>query len=153
VKVNVFEGELTDANGRELIEAIARALPGPTEYPAELNLLPENGRVAGSAGFQRDGFLGLTELTDCLYAEYSSDGVENWQGFAMLPTAHSSDEATWARLAGTWESIEQDGLSVVYREIPYRGLVGVVRTEQGLVGASGAADQAQLLSRLAGLIR
>jgi len=153
VKVNVFEGELTDANGRELIEAIARALPGPTEYPAELNLLPENGRVAGSAGFQRDGFLGLTELPDCLYAEYSSDGAETWQGFAMLPSAHSPNEATWERLAGAWQSMEQDGLSVLYREIPYRGLVGIVNTEQGIVGASGAADQSQLLSRLNGLIR
>lgn len=153
VKVNVFEGELTDANGRELIEAIAQALPGPTEYPAELDLLPEHGRVAGSAGFQRDGFLGLTELADCLYADYSSDADETWQGFVILPSAHSSDDATWERLAGAWESLEQDGMSVVYREIPYRGLVGVVKTEQGIVGASGATDQAQLLSRLNDLIR
>ena len=153
VKVNVFDGELTEANGRALVEAIARALPGPAEYPAELDLLPENGRVAGTAGFQTEGFLGLTELTDCLYAEFSDDGAEAWQGFAMLASSHSPAESIWDRLSGAWESIEHEGHTVLYREIPYRGLVGVVKTEQGVVGASGATDQAQLLRRLEGLIR
>jgi hypothetical protein len=153
VKVNVFEGELTEANGTSLLEAIARALPGPAAYPAELELLPTNGRVAGTSGFQRDGFLGLTELKDCLYAEFSNDGAEAWQGFAMLFPPHSSAESTWERLAGAWESVEHGDRTVLFREIPYRGLVGVMRTDQGIVGASGAADQAQLLSRLNSLIQ
>ncbi len=152
-KVNVFDGELTEANGRSLLEAIARELPGPTEYPSELDLLPENGRIAGTSGFQTEGFLGLTQLPDCLYAEYTTDGVENWQGFAMLPSEHSSVDSQWERLAGEWETVEHDGQTVLFREIPYRGLVGVVRTEQAIVGASGAADQEQLLARIDGLIR
>lgn len=153
VKVNVFEGQLTEARGLALLEAIARELPGPAEYPAELELLPGNGRVAGTAGFQREGFLGLTELTDCLYAEFSDDGVESWQGFAMLPSPHASTASIWERLAGAWQSTDHQGLEVLYREIPYRGLVGVVRTREGIVGASGAADQAQLFGRLESLIR
>ena len=153
VKVNVFEGELTEENGTALLEAIARALPGPTEYPAELGLLPQAGRIAGSTGFQRDGFLGLAELTDCLYADYSFGESEAWQGFAMLSSAHASADDTWERLAGAWESLEHDGNTVLYRQIPYRGLVGVVRTGQGIVGASGASDQAQLIDRLEGLQR
>jgi len=152
VKVNVFEGELTEANGTSLLEAIARALPGPAEYPAELDLLPLNGRVPGTNGFQRQGFLGLTELPDCLYAEYSAGGAEPWQGFAMVSSASSPAEAAWERLSGAWETLEHEGHTVLYREIPYRGLVGVVRTQQGILGASGAADQAQLLERLEGLI-
>jgi hypothetical protein len=153
VKVNVFEGELTEANGLALLEAISSALPGPSSYPEELDLLPEQGRLAGTAGFQREGFLGLTELTDCMYAEYSNDGADPWQGFAMLPSEHESAEAIWERLAGAWEGLEHEGQTVLFREIPYRGLVGVVRTEHGIVGASGASDQAQLMARLAGLSR
>lgn len=148
VKVNVFEGEITDANGRSLLEAIARALPGPTDYPAELEFLPEHGRVAGTAGFQREGFLGLTELTDCMYAEYSSDGAEPWQGFAMLPSDHASIESIWQRLSVAWDSTEHNGHTVLFREIPYRGLVGVVQTEEVIVGAAGAVDQVQLMQRL-----
>jgi hypothetical protein len=153
VKVNVFDGELTEAGGRSLVEAIARELPGPVEYPAELELLPARGRLPGTAGFQREGFLGLTELPDCLYAEYSNVGAESWQGFAMLPSAHESADATWERLSGAWDSVEHNGHTVLFREIPYRGLVGVVKTGNGIVGASGAADQAQLLERLGSLHR
>jgi hypothetical protein len=153
VKVNVFEGELTESSGRSLLEAIARALPGTTEYPPELDLLPVNGRVAGTAGFQRDGFLGLTELTDCLYAEYASGGAEPWQGFAMLPSENGSADVIWERLSGAWESVEHDGHEVLFREIPYRGLAGVVRTGKGIVGAAGAADQVQLMERLEVLFR
>jgi hypothetical protein len=153
VKVNVFDGELTETNGRSLVEAIARALPGPAEYPAELDLLPENGRISGTAGFQTEGLLVLNQLPDCLYAEYSFDGAEPWQGFAKLPSKHESVDATWERLAGVWGSFEREGQTILFREIPYRGLVGVVMTERGIIGASGAADQAQLLSRLNGLIR
>lgn len=153
VKVNVFEGELSEEAGRSLLEAIAGALPGPSEYPDELNLLPEHGRLAGTSGFQRDGFLGLAELTDCMYAEYSEEGDEPWQGFAMIPSALESIDAIWERLSGSWESIEHNGLEVLFREIPYQGLVGVVRTGESIVGASGAADEAELIERLEGLHR
>ena len=48
--------------------------------------------------------------------------------------------------------MDQDGLTVLYREIPYRGLVGVVQTEDGVMGVSGAADRAALLNRLDGFV-
>jgi hypothetical protein len=153
VKVNVFEGELTEENGRSLLEAISNALPGPSDYPDEVGLLPEHGRLPGTSGFQREGFLGLTELRDCMYAEYAEDGAEPWQGFAMLPSEHESVDAIWERLSGAWDSTEHGGNTVLFREIPYQGLVGVVRTQQGIIGASGAADQAQLMARIEGLLR
>ena len=149
VKVNAIEGELTESIGRELLESLARALPGETRYPSELDLLPEAGKVTGSAGYQSEGFLGLTELTDCLYAEYSGAGDEPWQGFVILPASGTS---VWNALSADWESLEHNGLTVLYRQIPYRGLVGVTQTDRGVMGVSGAADQAQLLQRLAGFI-
>jgi len=149
VKVNTIEGELTDASGRELLEAIANALPGETSYPSELALLPESGKIAGTEGYQRRGFLGLTELSNCLYAEYAGDGDATWQGFVVRPPESAS---VWDALAGNWESLEHGGRRVLFSEIPYRGLAGVVRNEQGIWGVSGAADQAQLLSRLDGFV-
>jgi hypothetical protein len=152
VKVNAVEGDLTEATGRGLLEAIAAALPGQTTYPSELGLLPETGRIAGTEGYQQRDFLGLTELSDCIYAEYGGEGEATWQGFVMRASAEQ-ESATWDMLAEQWESLEHDGRTILFREIPYRGLVGVTRTEQGIRGVSGAADQAELLSRLDRIVR
>jgi hypothetical protein len=147
-KVNVVEGELTAATGGALLEAIARTLPGEAAYPSQLELLPQEGRVAGSEGYQTQGFLGLSELTHCLYAEYSDEGGQRWQGFVVLPEAGSSLDSVWDGLAGEWESLEHDGETLLHREIPYRGLAGLRRTPQAILGVSDAADQAELIHRL-----
>ena len=152
VKLNAIEGELSETAGRELLEALAATLPGQTAYPAQLELLPQNGKVAGSEGYKREGFLGLTELTHCLYAEYSDEGDETYQGFVMLPGPGSSPASAWEALAGEWDSIEHEGRTILYTEVPYRGLAGVVQTDRSLVGVAGAADQDELLKRLESLV-
>jgi len=148
VKVNAIEGELTESSGRDLLAGIASALPGSADRPAELELLPQNGRIAGSEGYQRRGFLGLAELTHCVHADYAAAGGQTWQGFVVLPSAAS---AVWAALEAEWTSAESGDGTVLYRDVPYVGLVGVRRTDAGLVGASGAADEAELLSRISEL--
>lgn len=144
-KVNAYEGELTMTAGQELLEALAASLPGQTSLPSELQLLPTEGKIAGTEAYQAEAFLGLTELTDCLFADYAGEGEESWQGFIILPEAASS---VWEALAGEWESVEHEGTTVLFREVPYRGLVGVMRTGEGVFGVSGAADQEGLLARL-----
>lgn len=148
-KVNAYEGELTEAAGRDLLEALAGSLSGTTELPPELGLLPEAGMVAGSEGYKRLAFMGLTELSDCVYAEYAHEGEEAWQGFAVLPAAAAS---VWDVLAAEWTAVEHGDGTVLYREVPYQGLVGAVRTAEGILGVSGAADEAELLARLDGFI-
>ncbi|UCC81940.1 MAG: hypothetical protein JSW46_13135 [Gemmatimonadota bacterium] len=153
VKVNAIEGELTETSGRELLEALARALPGQATLPPELGLLPEEGKVAGSEGYQREGFLGLTELPGCVFADYSAPGDETWQGFVVVPPAGSSPAAAWDALAGDWTSLKDAGLNVLYRDIPYRGLVGVAMSDGSIIGVAGAADQRQLVSRLESFVQ
>lgn len=144
-KVNVFEGELDLETGQQLLEALAAALPGETSLPEELALLPDQGKVAGTDAYQAEAFLGLGELSNCVFADYALDGEESWKGFVVTPDAASE---VWEALAGAWESTEHNGATVLFREVPYRGLVGVIQTEEGTFGVSGAADEAQLLSRL-----
>ena len=112
----------------------------------------EAGKIAGSEGYKRQAFLGLTELNRCLYAEYAGEGEATYQGFVVLPPEGSSPAAAWDALAGAWESAEHDGRTILYTEIPYRGLAGVVQTGRSLVGVAGAADRDELLRRL-GLVR
>lgn len=151
-KVNAIEGELTIESGRQLLEALARALPGETGYPRELEMLPQSGIVAGSEGYTRRAYLGLTELSHCLYADYMATDGQTWEGFVMLPPAGSTPNSVWEALADEWDSLEHGGRTVLFKEVPYRGLVGVVRTEQSILGVSGAPDQAVLLQRLDGFI-
>jgi hypothetical protein len=145
VKVNVYEGELTESESRQLLQGLAASLPGEAVMPQEFSLLPEEGKVAGSEGYLPGSLLSLAELTDCLYADYEGSEGETWEGFVVLPSAASD---VWEALADRWESLEHDGLTVLFREVPYSGLVGVTRTDSGMFGVSGAADETQLLERL-----
>lgn len=149
VKVNTLEGELTEASGRELLEALAHALPGESSLPTELDLLPQPGKLPGTEGYKPEAFLGQALLRDCLYAEYAGEGEESWQGFVVLPEAAGS---VWDALSRDWQSVEHDGRTVLFSEIPYSGFAGVVRTDDGLFGVSEAADQAEMLARLDGII-
>ncbi len=63
----------------------------------------------------------------------------------MLPSAASD---VWETLADRWDSFEHDGLTVLFREVPYSGLVGVTRTDTGMFGVSGAVDEIHLRERL-----
>ena len=144
-KVNVYEGELTESAGRQLLQGLAASLPGDTVLPQEFSLLPEAGKVAGSDRYVPGSHLGLAELTDCLYADYEVSDGDTWQGFVVLPSAASS---VWEALADRWESFEHNGHTVLFREVPYSGLVGVTRTDSGMFGVSGAVDQTQLRERL-----
>ena len=146
-KVNTFEGELTEASGMELLEALARALPGETSLPSELGLLPESGKLPGTEGYKPEAFLGQAALSDCLYAEYAGEEEDSWQGFVVLPEAAST---VWDALAGSWESVEHNGSTVFFTEVPYSGFVGVMRTDNGVFGVAEAPDQAEMLARLDG---
>jgi hypothetical protein len=145
VKVNAYEGELTEPEGHQLLEGLAASLPGETVMPEEFSLLPEEGKVAGSEGYQPGSLLSLAELTDCLYADYEGSDGETWQGFVVLPSAASD---VWGALGDRWDSFEYGGHTVLFREVPYSGLVGVTRTDSGMFGVSGAADETQLRERL-----
>ena len=148
-KVNTLDGELTDALGLALLEALAAALPGGTSLPSELDLLPGEGKVAGTEGYKPQAFLGQADLTDCLYAEYSLAGEESWQGFVVLPSAATS---VWETLAGSWDSVSLGGEEVLFTEVPYSGFVGILRSGDRVFGVAEAQDQAQMLVRLESFI-
>lgn len=149
VKVNTFQGELTEGSALQLLQALAAALPGGTTPPPELDLLPSEGMVPGTEGFEPLAFLGQADLTDCLYAEYSMEGEASWQGFVVLPSAAAS---VWEGLSGSWDSVEHNGAEVFFTEVPYSGFVGVMRRGDTVFGVAEAQDQAQMLTRLESFI-
>lgn len=150
VKVDALEGDFDEAAAEGLLRSIADALPGDPGFPPALDILPEDGRVSGSVAFTKEGLLGLSELKECVHATYEvADAGTTFVGFVMLPGDGETVGTVWDRLAETWRATEIDGQTVLWKETPYDGLVGVVReADDHVFGASGADDTAHLARRL-----
>ena len=142
VKVEAYEGELDQSTGESLVAAIADALPGEAALPPEFAALPTDGMVAGSSQYTREGLFGLAELNECVHAAYTDPAGSEYQAFVTLaPDA-------WETLASKWQEIELDENPILFREVPYSGLVGVIHSDDLVIGVANAADEEQLLDRL-----
>jgi hypothetical protein len=148
VKVETLDGELDQSTGVELLEKIAAALPGSEDLPPEFAALPRTGMVAGTTRYSRQDLYGLAELEDAVHASYTDGAGGEYELFALLPTADKSLDERWAALEAGWQAIELPDRRVLYREVPYGGLVGVEHADDRLLGVSDCADRDQLLRRL-----
>jgi len=148
VKVDAYEGEIDEAVGESLLEAIARALPGADGLPPEFAALPTAGMVVGSARFTKSGLFGLAELEDCVHATYRDDAGVEYRAFVVLTEGEDEADALWGALSASWVEADLDGAPALYREVPYSGLVGLAGGPKGLVGVADCADERQLLDRL-----
>jgi hypothetical protein len=148
VKVDVTEGELEPASGSRLLAALAAALTGSDQPPAQLALLPTAGRQPGSEGYQREGFLGRPEVRQCLFATYAGTGIDPFTGFVVVDTEEAPAAAIFEAIASEWEALVYGGGRAFAREIPYQGFAGVVRTSGGRIyGVGSAPDLAGLITR------
>ena len=151
VKLNLYQGELKKDAAVKLLGSLAAALPGTDGWPAELDLLPAEGRVTGSMGYTREAYLGMSVLRECVHADYVS-GEKTFPRFIMLADTDKARRATWERMAAKWTAGEQKGQPVLWKKIPYQGITGVVLTARGIFGVSDCADEKQLMERLAAYV-
>jgi hypothetical protein len=148
VKVEAYEGDIDQATGEALVAAIADALPGTAKLPPEFAALPTDGMVVGSSRYTREALYGLAELNECVHAAFTDDEGTEYQAFVMLQSNEAGADDVWQNLAASWQEIDLGGEPVLYREIPYSGLVGVTRSRGEIVGVANSADEEQLLDRL-----
>jgi hypothetical protein len=148
VKVAVYEGKVTKEEGEALLEKIAKALPGTDSLPGELKMLPIENMVPHSQGYARQGFLGLPELPHCIWACYTDRYGRDYRFFFILPSPAATAESTWARLSTNWKTLHHGIHSILFRDVPYTGLVGVARTEKGIYGAADSKSELELVRRL-----
>lgn len=153
VKVNMYEGEINDESGKALLTALANALPGEDGFPAELNLLPGKDRIAGSEIYVKEGFLGLSELSRCVAAKYPAKKEKTFQAFYMIPTESKTIDKIWTTLEGKWKSTKVKKKPVLFKQIPYKGYVGVIRTDKGIFGVSDSEKEKEMKKRLEQLIK
>ena len=148
VKVEAYEGDIDQATGEALVAAIADALPGNAGLPPEFMALPIDGMVAGSSQYTREALYGLAELNESVHAAYTDDTGSEYQAFVLLHTDEVTADDVWQKLTSRWQEIDHGGEPVLFREVPYSGLVGVIRSNGGIIGVTNAADEEQLLDRL-----
>ena len=148
VKVEAYEGDIDQATGESLVAAIADALPGGAGLPPEFTALPADGMVVGSAQYTRVALYGLAELNESVHAAYTDDAGSEYQAFVLLQTGEVTADNIWQELASRWQEIDLAGEPVLFREVPYSGLVGVIRSNGGIIGVANAVDEEQLLNRL-----
>jgi len=136
VKIEAFEGEIDEKTGKALLASVAKALSGSENMPAEIELLPKSGNmVIGSEGFTKSVFLGLEELNNCVHAKYNgkkTNGV--YDVFLMLPESGKSSDEIWEQLAAKWKGKKHKKRTILFREVPYQGFVGVIRLDDHLLG-------------------
>ena len=145
VKIEAMKGKLSVDSCRELKTGLSAGLPGGGGPPAELKLLPQKKRVAGSVKYTPEGYLGLSELKDCLHAEYVGAAGKKFQVFVI------TKQGAWDSLAKKWKATVRGEMKVLSREVPYRGLVAVVRVGSRVYGVVDAGDDTlETLERVVG---
>jgi len=147
IKVNVSEGKLNDAIAYALLRQIAKILPGLKNYPQEFSLLPGNGLVPFSYNYSKKNFSGLSELNNCISAEYQSEEYGQYTCFAAVGPEKEKVEAMWKTISEKWKKDAAND-AVYYRKIPYKGYVGVIRKNNTIMGISGIAKKERLLKML-----
>lgn len=153
VKVHLFEGELTEELGKNLLQAIVKALPGENDWPRELKLLPEPGRIDGSFGHVRKNYLGLNELSNCVFADYIKADNQEFQYFIIVPESNNSIEKIWNKIKNKWKSTEVAQHTVLFRKVPYKGVVGIVQKNGHIIGVANVIDEEMLETRIKRLFK
>ncbi|MDJ0766860.1 MAG: hypothetical protein QNJ97_28055 [Myxococcota bacterium] len=133
LRVRSIQGELTQPVCLEILTTTAKALKGSNDPPKALADLPQAHRVKGSEGFTGRNYLGLSDLSGVLHAEYNRDGTTSYELFVLDASRQSINE-TWQHLRSKWSPTKIGALNGLFREIPYRGPVVVVQIEDKIWG-------------------
>jgi len=146
VTIDTYEGEIDDETGKALLASVAEVLPGSDDMPTEIELLPKSGnKVIGSEGFTKSIFLGLAELNNCVHAEYNGKKTDNvYDVFLILPESGKSSDDIWKQLAAKWKVKKHKNRSILFREVPYQGFVGVIRIGNRLLGISRSKNEKEM---------
>lgn len=148
VKLEPYQGEFDEVSGEQMLRAVAAAIAGVNGLPEIVQSLPLADQVPGSVRYEKERVFGLIELSRCVCARYRDAAEEEYRAFRLLPEEGDDLESTWASLSEKWTPAEFEGLPVLTREVPYSGIFGVIRTQEGIFGVTDSADAEELNSRM-----
>jgi hypothetical protein len=147
IKLNVYEGQLSEEKAKNLLNSIAEILPGTNNFPQEFELLPSENKTENSEHFSKESYLGLSELKNCLYADYNLNG-KDFQYFVIIPEWDQTHESIWKTFLEKWKKLDNNDSLILFRKIPYKGLVGILKTAKGIVGVTNSVTELELIKNL-----
>ena len=148
VKINFFDGDLTDKNGSALLKEIDSGLPGESKKPKEIDLLPEENKVEASTFYSKNGYQGLSELKNCLAARYEDGEETSYEFFVIILESKEHEDKFINSLNNKWKPINQNGHEILYRKIPYKGYMGILNGRNGIIGVTDSPDIETMKRRL-----
>ena len=146
IKLNIYEGELTSEKNKTLLRSIADILPGSKNYPAEFELLPNENKIEYSEHFAKESYLGLSELNNCAYADYKVNKID-FQYFVIIPAENEKESEIWNRFSEKWKTLDLENKQILYKKIPYSGIVGITKTYKGIFGVTNCETTDQIVER------
>jgi len=152
IKVIMLRGLLDDESGKAVLKSIEPHIKGESGLPPELNILPTRERVSGSEKYVTEAYLGLSELRNVLFADYEDSKGDGYRFFGVMPTPDATVEKVWEKLSGKWTSAIFRERTVLYRDVPYEGKIGIIRRGKEILGVSGVSDETEMNTRLAEIL-
>ncbi len=147
VKLEVGGADVEAGLLKQAMASVAGGLPGRDELPAQLEALPRRNRVRGSVSFAGSNFLGFSDLGNCLHADYTRDDGAAFRVFVMTPSRSflKGIDRNWTRAEC------ESGRLLLWREVPYDGVVVLSGDESRLLGVAGLEDFETAAARLESL--
>ncbi len=152
VKIIMLRGLLDDESGETLLKSIEPHLKGKSGLPSELNILPTRERIIGSEKYVTQAYLGLSELKNVLFADYEDSKGDGYRFFGVIQTPDATVEKVWEKLSGKWTSTLFKKHTVLYRDVPYEGKIGIIRRGKEILGISGVSDETEMFEHLAEIL-
>ena len=151
LRVQISAGTLTKAVCNQILTHAARSVITTKESPGQLRLLPVKGRLPGSLGYTRQSFLGLRELSGCLHARYGTKKKSHIRFIVLAPDDQAIEKVRARLLKKKWTAGRYGDRAVMFRTVPYKGVVAVARVKGGFIGVAGVGEQAATLKLLGGM--
>ena len=152
VKIIVLRGLLDDESGEDVLKSIETHIKGKSGLPPALNMLPTRKRISGSEKYVTQAYLGLSELKNVLFADYEDSKGDRYRFFGVISTPDATVEKVWERLSEKWTSAVFREHTVLYRDVPYEGKIGIIRSGDEILGVSGVSDETEMFKHLAEIL-
>jgi len=153
IKVIMLRGLLDDESAEALLKSIETHIKGKSGFPPELNILPTRERVFGSEKYVTEAYMGLSELKNVLFADYKDSKGSEYRFFGVIQTPDATVEKVWEKLSGKWTSAIFREHTVLYRDVPYEGKIGIIRRGKEIMGVSGVSDETEMYKYLAEILQ